>query len=132
VIIYNYNSLKWRKTSPSRARELEAGEETFFCERARVTLRPTAKGIKSGTASQAEPRKKRPSHLVKQVHKAARLDDSKRKLMRFERAQRLPFRIFLLTKPGGLWLVFPVEGGKRIVRSVQKFCGVGAAKKEVQ
>ena len=32
--------------------------------------------------------------------------------MRFERAQRLPFRIFLLVKPGGLWLVCPVEGGK--------------------
>ena len=101
--------------SPNRARELEAGKETFFCEEGAERLpRPTAKGNKSGTESQAEPRKKRPSHLVKQVHKAARLDDSKRKLMRFERAQRLPFRIFLLTKPGRLWLVCPVEGGKKI------------------
>ena len=49
--------------------------------------------------------------------------------MRFERAQRLPFRFFLLMKPGGLWQAYPAEEGKRIVRSVQKFCGVGAAKR---
>ena len=107
--------------SPNRARELEAGEETFFCEEGAERLpRPTAKGNKSGTESQAEPRKIRPP-LKRQVHKSRGngFHDRKRELLHGGGCKGFRFRFFLLMKPCGLWQACLAEGGKEIEISVK-------------
>ena len=106
--------------SPNRARELEAGEETFFCKGRGVHAargyipRPTAKGSKSGTESQTEPRKIRPP-LKRQVHKSRGngFNDRKRELLHCGGCKGFRFRFFLLMKPCGLWQACPAEGGKK-------------------
>ena len=91
------------------------------CEEGAERLpRPTAKGNKSGTESQAEPRKIRPP-LKRQVHKSRGngFNDRKRELLHCGGCKGFRFRFFLLMKPCGLWQACPAEGGKEIEISVK-------------
>ena len=122
--------------SPNRARELEAGEETFFCKGRGVHAargyipRPTAKGSKSGTESQTEPRKIRPP-LKRQVHKSRGngFNDRKRELLHCGGCKGFRFAFSSLRSRAGFGWSARWREEKKLKYPLN--CGVGSAKRGV-
>ena len=100
---------------------LKRGKKLSFVRRARNSSRARLQRETRAERKAKPSRKRERPPLKRQVHKSREndFDDRKRELLHCGGCKGFRFRFFLLMKPGRLWLVYPVEGGKEIEISVK-------------